>query len=47
MSALIPGYAEKNETSRDNPVLRREAYSSSEQRECWQVRAARWRAREL
>ena len=47
MSAFISGYAEQNESSRDNPVLRQEPYSPSEQRKRWEVRAAQWRAREL
>ena len=47
MSAFISGYAEQNESSRDNPVLRQEPYSPSEQRNRWEVRAAQWRAREL
>ena len=47
MSAFISGYAVQNESSRDNPVLRHEPYSPSEQRKRWEVRAAQWRAREL
>ena len=47
MSGFISGFAEQNESSRDNPVLRQEPYSPSEQRKRWEVRAAQWRAREL
>ena len=47
MSAFIPSYAEQDESRHDNPVLRQEPYSPSEQRNRWEVRAAQWRAREL
>ena len=47
MSAFIPSYAEQDESRHDNPVLRQEPYSPSEQRNRWEVRAAQWRAREI